>query len=602
MKIGSMHFQEIWLVDFEFGAPDGGLPVPVCLVATEINSGRRLRVWQDELLSMKKPPYTISGASLFVAYYASAELGCHLVLGWPMPENVLDLYVEFRNLTNGLPTPCGRGLLGALTWYGLSGIEACEKDAMRQLILRGGPWTPEEKLAVLDYCQSDVDALERLLPQMATQLDMERAMLRGRYMKAAAEIEHNGIPIDSDALCLLREHWTNIQEELITRIDASYGVFDGRSFKSTRFADWLVANDIPWPRLASGAFDLSDDTFREMARLHPAVTPLRELRTALSQMRLSELSVGNDGRNRTLLSAFSSRTGRNQPSNSKFIFGPAVWLRGLIRPEPGHGLAYIDWSQQEFGIAAALSRDQLMMEAYASGDPYLAFAKQAGAVPLDATKQSHRAQREQFKACVLAVQYGMGEMSLAYRIGQPVIQARELLRLHRETYRSFWRWSDGVVDYAMLHGRLWTTFGWNVFTGSNPNPRFLRNFPMQANGAEMLRISCCLAVEGGIKVCAPVHDAILIEAPLDHLDHAIRVTQDVMSDTSVLVLGGFRLRSEVKVIRYPERYMDERGIQMWNIVWELLQKVRSRARVHTHLCTGATLPVRDCTPVQSYIL
>jgi hypothetical protein len=40
------------------------------------------------------------------------------------------------------------------------------------------------------------------------------------------------------------------------------------------------------------------------------------------------------------------------------------------------------------------------------------------------------------------------------------------------------------------------------------------NFPMQANGAEMLRLACCLAIERGLAVCAPVHDAILIEAPL----------------------------------------------------------------------------------------
>ena len=96
-------------------------------------------------------------------------------------------------------------------------------------------------------------------------------------------------------------------------------------------------------------------------------------------MRLSDLAVGADGRNRTILSAFRARTGRNQPSNTKFIFGPSAWLRGLIQPPTGSGVAYIDWAQQEFGIAAALSGDPLMMEAYRSGDPYLAFAKQAGA-------------------------------------------------------------------------------------------------------------------------------------------------------------------------------------------------------------------------------
>src|SRR5262249_32463228 len=167
---------------------------------------------------------------------------------------------------------------------------------------------------------------------------------------------------------------------------------------------WLARERIPWPLLESGRLDLSDATFREMARMYPAVSPLRELRSALAELRLNDLAVGHDGRNRTLLSPFRARTGRNQPGNPKFIFGPSVWLRGLIKPCEGTAVVYIDWEQQEFGIAAALSCDPLMMDAYRSGDPYLTFAKQAGAVPPDATKQSHASTRELFKACVLATQ------------------------------------------------------------------------------------------------------------------------------------------------------------------------------------------------------
>ena len=256
----------------------------------------------------------------------------------------------------------------------------------------------------------------------------------------------------------------------------------------------------------------------ECARSHPKVAPLRELRSALSELRLNDLAVGRDGHNRLMLSAFASRTGRNQPSNSRYIFGPSVWLRGLIKPPPGYGVAYIDWQQQEFGIAAVLSGDANMIAAYRSGDPYLAFAKMAGAVPPDATKNSHPAERELFKACVLAVQYGMGPDALALRIGKPPVVARDLLRAHQETFRVFWAWSDAAVDTAMITGQLSTVFGWTIHIGTESNPRSLRNYPMQANGAEMLRLACCLATERGIEVCAPVHDAVLICAPLDRLD------------------------------------------------------------------------------------
>ena len=139
--------------------------------------------------------------------------------------------------------------------------------------------------------------------------------------------------------------------------------------------------------------------------------------------------------------------------------------------------AYIDWCQQEFGIAAILSGDEAMIAAYLSGDPYLEFAKQAGAAPPDATKATHGAVRELFKACVLGVQYGMGPLSLARRIGQPPIVGRDLMRAHHETYRKYWAWSDAAVDTAMLGKPLQTVFGWPIHVVGDANPRSMTKSP-----------------------------------------------------------------------------------------------------------------------------
>src|ERR1700722_18558271 len=258
-------------------------------------------------------------------------------------------------------------------------------------------------------------------------------------MTASARMESAGVPIDVPALTKIRMNWDSLQERLIAQIDQNYGVYNGRTFKADRWEAWLNARGIRWPRLSSGSLALDDDTFREVARCHPEVGPIRELRTSLSQLRLNELAVGSDGRNRCLLSAFGSRTGRNQPSNTRFIFGPAVWLRGLIRPKLGSAIAYLDYEQQEFGIGAALSGDRAMMDAYRSGDPYLAFARQAGAVPPDATKHSHAAERDRFKVCALAVQYGMEAEGLAKKLDDTPARGRELLRLHHATYPIYWR-------------------------------------------------------------------------------------------------------------------------------------------------------------------
>ena len=225
-------------------------------------------------------------------------------------------------------------------------------------------------MKLLDYCQSDVDAMARLLPVMWPRIDALRASIRGRYMAAVARMEWAGVPIDVAALAKVQTHWEAIQDRLIERIDKDFGVYEGRTFKANRFESWLAAKGIRWPRLESGSLALDKNTFREMAKSHPMVAPLRELRTSLSQLRLNELAVGSDGRNRCLLSPFGSRTGRNQPSNAKFVFGPAVWLRGLIRPEPGMGIAYIDFEQQEFAIGGALSGDPTMMAAYKTSEDW----------------------------------------------------------------------------------------------------------------------------------------------------------------------------------------------------------------------------------------
>jgi hypothetical protein len=146
-------FKEIWGIDFEFRAPPGERPIPVCMVAREIQSGRLIRLWQDELHALGHPPFDIGPESLTVAYYASAEMGCFLALGWPMPANVLDLYVEHRRETNGLSQIGGDGLSGALIVRGLGSMVQADKPAMREMILGHEDYSSEQRDAILTYCQ-----------------------------------------------------------------------------------------------------------------------------------------------------------------------------------------------------------------------------------------------------------------------------------------------------------------------------------------------------------------------------------------------------------------------------------------------------------------
>jgi hypothetical protein len=169
VTVDELPFAQIWPVDFEFITEPGELPDIVCLCAREWRTGRTIRQWRDGLADTRwtLPPYDIGANSLFVCFVANAECLCHLTLGWPLPRNVLDLSPIFRAYINGRTPPAeGKGLIGALSHFGLSNIGGRRKDAMHARILEGRPFSEDEKAQILAYCMSDVDALALLLPKL----------------------------------------------------------------------------------------------------------------------------------------------------------------------------------------------------------------------------------------------------------------------------------------------------------------------------------------------------------------------------------------------------------------------------------------------------
>lgn len=566
-----MCFDEIWVVDFEFGSQPGEVPLVCCLAAKEVKTGRIIQLFQDELETLQHPPFDIGKNSLFVGYYTSAEFSCFLQLGWPMPYHVLDLYAEFRNETSGLEVDCGYGLLGAMTYYNLPCMDAVVKDRMRKLVLRGN-WTSDEKEKILDYCLDDVLTEEKLFLTMLPKIELKYSLIRGRFTWSIALIERLGIPLDVEMADKLLANRLIIQQKLIQVVDKQFGIYDGVTFKQEKFDRWINSKGIFWPRLKTGSLVLKDDTFKEMSELYPEIEPLRNLRVTLGQLRDNNLAIGKDGRCRCMLSQFGAKTGRNQPRG--YIFGLSSWFRSLIKPLENKALIYFDYEQQEFGIAAKLSNDQVMMDAYLSGDPYLEFGKQAGAIPKNGTKNSHKQIRDRFKQTALAVQYGMGFRSLAYKLDTSPIHAQNLLDLHKKTYSKYWQWSDAIETYVQLKGKLEATFGWKIHLDQNANFRSFRNFPLQGNGSEMLRIACIFAHEKNIQIIGLVHDALLAECNIDEIEVVTKETIRAMEKASQIVLDGFTLRVEKEVFSYPKRFEDKRGVKMWEIVQGELNKLK----------------------------
>ena len=188
------------------------------MVARELRSGRLLRLWRDELQALRRPPFDVGADALFVAYYASRRArllpGARLADAGAHPRPVRRVPGRDQRPADAR---AARACSARCSGTGSTPWPPTRRTAMRDLVLRGGPWSARRSAGrILDYCQADVDALAALLPRMLpgilgrqrdAAIALGQALLRGRYMAAAARMEWTGVPIDAAMLARLRAGW-----------------------------------------------------------------------------------------------------------------------------------------------------------------------------------------------------------------------------------------------------------------------------------------------------------------------------------------------------------------------------------------------------------
>jgi DNA polymerase I len=590
----NLPFARVIVEDFEFISVPGERPDVVCLVFCDLSTGQTTRLWRDQLNDQL--PYDGASDTIVVSFVFNAEGTCHLSLGQPLPQNILDLSPEFKLHVNGKGiSRKNQGLIGALQYFGLSNIAPKRKNAMRERIMKGWPFTVEEREQILDYCAEDVEMVRQLLFEMLPHIDLPLALHRGEFVCCLARSEHIGVPVDLEIFPQLadKKTWRELRDSMVPTVDV-HGIYvcDKKGewhWNNSHFEEFVTAEGINWPRTESGKLDLRRKTFESMAKAYPQIEPLRQLRYIRDKLRTINLSVGHDGRNRTVLWPFSSKTSRTQPKAKHWIFSPSVWLRFLIKPEPGKALAYIDYSSMEFGGAAALSDKHVgpnnpMLDLYRSGDPYLNFGKIIGLIPPDATRETPGVEviRGRLKVFCLGTQYGMQRSTLAIRLGVSEIEAHEMLQLHRGLFSQYWYWSEDWLHHSLNTGTMRTISGWQCATGiSEFSERSIRNWPIQSICADIFRIAYVWGTRHGLTLIAPVHDAVLLEAPDDRIEADVALMRGIMRRASRVILdtttdGTIELRTDVKIIRHPDRFIDSRGTELWETMLKLLSERRQR--------------------------
>ena len=561
-------WKSIWAVDFEFAGKDGDTPRPLCVVAHDLLSGRWTRQWLDGE-SAPGCPYGTGPDDLVIAYYASAEIGCHLALGWPIPQRIIDLCAEFKRATSGLEFTAGKGLIGALLYHGITGnVAAQEKAEMQALAARGGPYTDAQRQALLIYCESDVQALRRLWPAMAADIDVPRALIRGRYMAALAQVERNGIPIDMAALTALRDGWDKLKPQLISEVDGQYGIYDGERFSQERFSQYLAAQKIPWPRTPTGQLSLADDTFKDQAKLHPCLQPLRELRATIYPPQ----TLRSGGRRRWTKPDDTQRLqeqDRTQPTIQHEIHLRTGDMGAASHPDRTRTRPRL---QRLRPARIRRRRRTLGRRRHARGLPLrrpLPHLRTHGRGRAGGRDQTHPRQRTR------PLQTLRPRRAIRHGRRNPRRLPRPAARLRTRPPQTTQTHLPTILAVGERRRKLVAAFGWQINVSPATKATTLQNWPCQAAGAEMLRLAVIGAVEHGIKVCAPVHDALLIEAADHDIDAAVELTQHIMGQASRAVLHGTTVQTDAKIIRHPDRYEEERGAVIWQKLHALLPDLSS---------------------------
>lgn len=454
-------------------------------------------------------------------------------------------------------------LAGAL--YKMCGVmvDTEHKTAMRNLIISNpSSYTDKQKEDILNYAESDIDYLPQLqraiadymmkkLPKSEVKNWFDESLKRGDYAVETAWMVTHGYPIQTEWTQNLTDNIEPLLDSCVRDINSQFPgkhvpfSFDPKSFRwkanQSNWRAWIIDNkfDKDWPRTEGGksgkvqlslALEAWTDRFdyrHNYPRGNYGAQMVRYLRLKQSLNGFREKAgkdkktfwdyVGSDGRVRPYFNIYGAQSSRTQPSATGYIFLKPAWQRTLVHPPKGKMIVGIDYASQEFLLAALFSMDKKMIDAYGSGDVYLAFGKLIGLIPPNGTKATHKAQRDACKATVLGLSYLMTKYGLAKKLTADTgrvwteDEAQEQVEAFDEAFDTFSDFRKEVISNYHDRGYIKLKDGWYMFQHNN-NDRSVGNMPIQGAGGDIMRRAVMIATRiHGLKVIKTLHDAAYIE-------------------------------------------------------------------------------------------
>ena len=372
------------------------------------------------------------------------------------------------------------------------------------------------------------------------------AEIEFQCVRAVAHIEYHGISLNQTKWQKLREQTeakrNDVSQTLYAYIEtpAAQKTFwgektiHGSNFDSNIFVLKLLQdNDIPVT--GTSKWDLAP--YRD----HPLVQALAEYRKASKSLSaflypLLGLIHSATGRLHPQYGQLVVRSGRMSCGNPNIQQIPrAKSFRECFTAPPGRRLIIADYSQIELRVAAQISGDERMCNAFQKGeDLHLLTASYIAGKPMELISKQ---ERQAYKAVNLGFIYGMGARGLqttadmSYGINMSLKDAMLFRKRFFDTYRGIAQWHRDVMNVSSDEGRTLT--GRRFMFRKEAGLPERSNLPVQGTAADIIKKALGILIERidrETKIVAVVHDEILIECPEFQAEQAAAILKSAMEE------------------------------------------------------------------------
>jgi len=318
---------------------------------------------------------------------------------------------------------------------------------------------------------------------------------------------------------------------------------------------------LPVGKRTKTGYSTDADTLEALRDKHPIIGLILEHRQ-LSKLKstyvdaLPQLVDPLSGRVHTSFGQASTATGRLASSNPNLMnipirteLGQRI-RRAFKAGRPDHVMVSADYAQIELRIAAHLSGDPMLLDAFKAGqDIHTATAAAVFKVPIETVDPN---QRRLAKIANFGSIYGQGEYGLSQQLGITGDVAREFLGQYWSTYSKLREYLDDIRRKAREEGVVVSATGRRRAIPDLRSPNFqLRgaaermaiNFPMQSLAADIIKIAMVRLhreieadeIEG--RMLLQVHDELLFEVPRSELDQFAEKVPRIMTGAYELETG-----------------------------------------------------------------